>query len=193
MVLSTLLAFLLLSDRPLDFGSVTEAEHNPLFGINGQGIDHGVPKPIIEFGHKILCSAQFFEVDFVSLPLYRPLGKILLQGIVLGFGGFVPLDQSIVLLCVHFRLNGNVGVFFHTLADQLGSNRTFFSQGIHLGFNCRRIADDFQGFLAAGNDFFFIGNAGIESPEESLLDLSLGDVRGAAGCNICSVPTVCVV
>ena len=62
MVLSTLLAFLLLSDRPLDFGSVTEAEHNPLFGINGQGVDHGVPKPLIEFGHKILCPAQLFSM-----------------------------------------------------------------------------------------------------------------------------------
>ena len=97
MVLSTLLAFLLLSDRPLNFGAITEAEHNPLFGINGQGVDHGVPNPLIEFGHKILCSAQFFEVDFDSLPLYRPLGKVLLQGIVLGFDGFVIGGGSVVV------------------------------------------------------------------------------------------------
>lgn len=107
MVLSTLLAFLLLSDRPLDFGAVTEAEHNPLFGINGQGVDHGVPKPLIEFGHKILCPAQFFQINLDAFPLCSPLGKVLLQGIVLGFGGFIPLDHGIVLLCVHFRLNGN--------------------------------------------------------------------------------------
>ena len=82
MVLSTLLAFLLLSDQPLDLGAVTEAEHNPLFGINGQGVDHGVPKPLIEFGHKILCPAQLFQINLDAFPLCRPLGKVLLQGIV---------------------------------------------------------------------------------------------------------------
>lgn len=177
-----MLAFLLLSNRPFDFGAVTEAEHNPLFGINGQGVDHGVPQAVIEGGHQILCPAQFFQINLDAFPLCSPLGKILLQGVVLGFGCFIPLDQGIVLLCVHFRLNGNVGIFLYALSDQLGGNRTFFSQGIHFSLDSCRIADGFQGFLAPGNDLFFIGDAGVECSEESLFDFSLGDVRGTAGC-----------
>ena len=94
MVLSTLLAFLLLSDRPLDFRAVTEAEHNPLFGINGQGVDHGVPQAVIEAGHRIPCPAQLFQINLDAFPLCSQLGKVLLQGIVLGL---VPWFASFIL------------------------------------------------------------------------------------------------
>ena len=163
----------------LDLSPVLEGDGYLRVLGDGHMIDHRQPVLIPE-DRQWLPLFQACQKQLDLLPAGFPVGDLLGQYLLAGFGGVEPSHQSVVALLVFILIEGDVGIFLDALLDQTGDHVDLCVQSIQLllqGICCEIWL---QHLVVDGDDPVLGVDHLIGGPEENLFQLILCERRRRA-------------
>ena len=104
-----------------DLGAILEGHPDVHFAVDGDEIDHRQPVGFPELRQR-LPAPQVFQVCFDLVLSGHAFGYQVGNLSVSRLGLIEPGHQSIVAFLVFVLIEGNVGVFFDALLNELGSD-----------------------------------------------------------------------
>ncbi len=161
----------------LYFHAVAEGDPHIASGVDGHEIHQSAPEVCLELGDQSVLFLQDFEELLNGGSPCLFVGNLLGDGIQLGFGFIVALDQPVIAFLVFCLVKSHMSVFVDALFDRIGKHLHFLDQLGFLGLQGCEVKGKRQAAGQGCDDGVLLGKKLIYCRNEVVLDVLVREVR----------------